>query len=59
MIFTKDALFFDSSVFVVLEFRVCDESLCVCVCVCVSSCVCVCVMRVCVCDESVCACVCV
>ncbi len=32
MIFTKDALFFDSSVFVVLEFRVCDE-LVVSVCV--------------------------
>ncbi len=36
MIFTKDALFFDSSVFVVLEFRVCDELV---VSVCVSECV--------------------
>ncbi len=46
MIFTKDALFFDSSVFVVLEFRVCDElvvSVCVCVRECERECVCVCV----------------
>ncbi len=40
MIFTKDALFFDSSVFVVLEFRMCDYARCECVCERVSECLC-------------------